>query len=237
MEVMKEHFSPAYLGPFHPSSLSWTESGYLLDKLPVSDIAAFTDGRPFELAETNPRVSVEWAGYPRTGRPGVAMAQPSQQTLARAETLFSSSHARSIIQVGDGRELTIANFRPVELAPETTVTASTIPSPPGCRRALLFLSESSSIVVADTIGNVLVQKSVRVGAIAVWDPKRIAIFAKSRTTPIRVIEIMLMPRHRAYPFRVAWTGLNDWPADPFHYTVGDIPASPPFETDLVRERP
>jgi len=48
--------------------------------------------------------------------------------------------------------------------------------------------------------------------------------------------MMLMPRYPLHPFRVAWAGLNDWPADPFHYTVRDMVAYPPFETDLVRER-
>jgi len=233
--VLRGH-SPSYAGPFHPASLSWSQDGYLLDKLLVSEVVALNCESQFQSAETNARVSPEWIGYPRAGRPGVALAEPSLEILSRAAKLFGSGHPRSILQVGESKDLTIVNFRPVEIPAGASVTASTIPSPPDCRRALLFVGESSSIVIADASGHVLVQKSVRAGAIAVWDPKRIAIFARARAEPIRVVEMMLMPRYPLHPFRVAWAGLNDWPADPFHYTVRDIVAYPPFETDLVRER-
>jgi len=231
-----EYKSGVYKGAIHPAHLSWAENGYLLDKIDPTETQKLAEGLTFQAADSNLRASPDWTGYPRAGRPGVEVAEPSARTLERAAWLFRAGHPQSVLHVGQEHELTIINFRPIRIAPGGDVSAGGPPALPGCRRALLFLSPSGFITVATLSGEALVKKSVRAGAIAVWDPARFAVHARAGAEPVIAAEIMAMPLYPTHPFRVAWVGLNEWPADPFQYPVADVLAFPPFETDLVRER-
>jgi hypothetical protein len=53
----------------------------------------------------------------------------------------------------------------------------------------------------------------------------------------RVIDLVLAPRLPEQPFRVLWPGLNNWPGDPFQYSVNGMRASPALPSQEVSLRP
>jgi hypothetical protein len=234
-EALKFH-SPAYQGPVHPEANDWADQGFVFDNLGGPAAAGLEADCSFEPVSGNEWASPDWVGYPRTGRPGGSVARPSEAMIEKAARLLCVGHGRTVLQAGDAKEFTVINFRPFEIDDGASVLVSSLPTPRGCRRALMFLGGAGSIQLIDNSGATAVERSVRAGSIVVYDPGRVNCRARAEGDAARFAEIMLIPRYPFQPFRVVAAGLNDWPADPFQYSVGGLTAYPPFETDLIRDR-
>ena len=227
--------APRFEGTRDLGLATWTGDGYALGDLGERAVAGFGDGLAFVEDPANPHAHPEWVGYPRAGRRGVAVAEPSAALLEAAARLFCVGMPRARLQVDEGKDLTIACFRPIRLAPGAATDAGVLPTPYGCRRAILCLDNAGSVITQATGGGEAVDHSARAGMLIVYDPARVRCRAAAGDAPARFVEMGLTPRYGGQPFRVAFTGLNDWPADPFSYRLEGVSAFPPFEQRRVND--
>jgi hypothetical protein len=165
-----------------------------------------------ESAAPNRHARPDWIGWPRSGRPGVAIAEPDEQTLDRAVKILAQDDARALLHAGADCELTIVGFRQGRLAPSAE---SIDAAPPGVRRAVFLLAA---------------HPPYEKGSLVVYDPSR---FRCDWSGEVDLIEFTLVPRLAGQPFRVVWSGLCDWPADPFQFSVAGMTAAPAFDADVV----
>jgi hypothetical protein len=208
-------------GPYRgadPHGTQWTEHGAVAGRQ-NPDVADDLD-RTFALQPDAPNrhARPDWAGWPRPGRPGAAVAEPDEQTLDRAVKIFAQDEARALLHAGADCELTIVGFRQIRVAPPIEPVDDV---PPGVRRAVLFLAPFSPY---------------EKGSLVVYDPSRFRFDGSAGDGELDLIEFTLVPRLAGQPFRVVWSGLCDWPADPFQFSVRGMTAAPAFDDDVVTVR-
>jgi hypothetical protein len=76
------------------------------------------------------------------------------------------------------------------------------------------------------------------GTMFVFDANRL----KHRAVPPRArerrsIDFVILPRMKSQSRRVLWSGTNNWPGDPFHFSVNGMLASPPCPGLLMEINP
>jgi hypothetical protein len=215
----------------------WTARGYAATQIDSGAAGRLRRNLAFTDAAANPQARTDWVGWPRHGRPGIALANPEQVDLQLAAELLSRDPARAILHAGAVEEFTVVSFRPlrVPMLSDSAIPASTLPSPPRTRRAVLHLAGEGSFEIRH--GEESTQRiEARPGTLVVYDPERVQCWFRPRGAALEVVEMMLIPRMAGHPFRVVWAGLNDWPADPFQYSVSGMSAFPRFAGNSVTER-
>jgi len=227
--------APLFAGGQDLGLETWSRDGWSLGDLSARAVEGFCDDLTFVDDPIHPNPHPEWVGYPRAGRAGVAMADPSPALLEAAARLFCVGMARSRLQVGEQKELTIGCFRPIRLAPGAATDAAAIQTPHRCRRAILCLEGAGAVMIEPVGGELSTRHEARPGMLLVYDPARVRCRTVAGAEPARFVEIGLMPRYAAHPFRVIYAGLKDWPADPFSYPLEGVSAFPPFEKRRVNE--
>jgi|GEM_PF-2521528 len=213
---------------------SWQTHGWTVGDLGGAGIA-LGDGLDFVDNPIHPDANPDWVCYPRAGRRDIAMAEPSAAQLEAAARLFCVGPPRARLQAGECVELTIVSYRPIRLNPGASADAGALPTPYGCRRAILCLDGAGSVVREALTGEVLEDQPARPGLFVVYDPNRVRCRAVAKGEAERFVEICLAPRFVGHPFRVVSAGLKDWPADPFCYRLDGVRAFPPIEGRQVRE--
>ncbi len=228
--------SPAYAGPGLALQPSWTESGYVMTSVDVDAITQASSQLDFKKASQNIRACPEWVGFPRAGRPDISIAEPTTDVLRAAAVLLEQPDAKAALQVNDDKDFTVISFRIVESPAFCSTTAAVLPSPVGCRRAVLFLEGKGEFILELISGGIAETVQAKPGALIVCDNTRTWCHVASGDNTTRFAEIALMPRYPTHPFRVLAAGLSEWPCDPFYYPVGNMIAFPPFDGDLVYEQ-
>jgi hypothetical protein len=234
-ELLKA-LAPDYEGAGHPDAAAWTDVGYVVGDIGTSALSRLAADLQFLAQPANKNARLDWVGYPRAGRPGLAIAEPPDAMIESAARLFCVGAARALLQVGEPKELTVLHFRPVEIAPSSTTRDSVLPTPYGCRRAILCLDRTGSVVQETLDGQPINEQQASAGKLVIYDPARIRCHAAAGNHAARIVEIGLAPRLPNHPFRVISAGLNDWPVDPFTYSVAGLRAFAPFKGDSVVER-
>ncbi len=234
-EQLKNH-APDFAGVGHPDTGAWSEHGYVVGDVAMSALSGPAADLTFEPGLANRHARLDWVGYPRAGRPGPAVAEPGEAMIEAAARLFCVGAARELLQVGQAKELTIQHFRPIELAAGETTRGSVLPTPYACRRAILCLDSAGRVVMEGLDGQPIAEQASSAGRLVVYDPFHIRCHAAAADQAARFVEIGLAPRLPNHPFRVVSAGLNDWPVDPFHYSVNGLKAFAPFKGDQVLER-
>jgi hypothetical protein len=224
-----------YAGDGHPAAGAWETTRYVVGDVGPG-LSRFAEDLQFLPQPANKNARQDWVGYPRAGRPGVSIAEPSDAMLEAAARLFCIGAPRALLQVGHAKTLTIVHLRPIELAPGAITRESILPTPYGCRRAILCLDAAGMVILETLDGQPLDEIQSSNGKLVVFDAVRIRGYAVAGGQAARFVEIGLAPALRGHPFRVVATGLNDWPVDPFHYSVAGLRAFAPFSGDFVIER-
>ncbi len=213
----------------------WQRDGAVKGRLDGEAVEAIRQQLIFDLSNGNRHARPDWVGQPRAGRANILLAEPSERLLGDAAGTLSQDDVGAILHAGSDRELTISCFRPIRYGPAAEDMA-TLPSPVRTRRAVIFLTKSDRLSVETLEGTAIATTAFEAGSILVYDPQRVRLRLEPGLDSVDLVEIALMPRHPEHPFRVIWAGLCDWPADPFNYSVSDMPAFPPFRHEIVRER-
>jgi len=217
-------------------SESWAEAGFAAGRVEPAAVGRWADQLHFVADPPNSFAHPHWVGYPRAGRPGMAVADLSPGLLEEAMAWLGSVEVRDLFQVGEDKDYGLIALRAIALPPNASADAATLPTPFESRRALLCLDDNGAIDAETVSGEAIGALDVGQGALVVYDPKRVRCRARAGEQPARFAEIGLIHRLANQPFRIMAPGLGDWPADPFHYTVKDLPAWPPFDRDLIHER-
>ena len=195
----------------------WAAHGFAAAHLDVSELAF-----SYAPADSNPLARPDWTGWPRSGRAHASLAEPGDDMLEKVHGLLAGAHA--VLHAGSARELTVASFRPVHVADTDPLLSAQVP--PGARRAVLQLSDEGRIGL-ETLAGEAVATASRAGTLVVYDPARL----RYRANGANVAEMVLLPRLPDQPFRVVWTGLCEWPADPYQFSVAGMKAVPAFKSD------
>ena len=195
----------------------WNTMGCAIAQMSLDAVGALVRGLTPQLDTANTFARLDWAGWPRAGRPGVHLSAPSLDTLSVAHDLLAGGDAQALLSAGATCAYTVVSWRVI------TAGAGPLPAlplPPVARRALLQLSDG-----AISLGDSVPLEGSAPGLLVVYDPAR----CRPRIgSSMQLIEMVLIPRLESQPFRLVWAGLCDLPCDPFHYSVDGMLAAPPF---------
>jgi hypothetical protein len=76
------------------------------------------------------------------------------------------------------------------------------------------------------------------GTMFIFDANRLKHRAvPPRSRECRSIDFVILPRMKSQPRRVLWSGINNWPGDPFHFSGNGMRASPPCPDLLMETNP
>ncbi|MYM67029.1 hypothetical protein GTP45_09335 [Pseudoduganella sp. FT55W] len=186
-------------------------------------------------AQLSPRM--DWSATPQGSRGALHSAQPSAEQLELAAQLLSQGIGQAVLHGAVDYAMTVSSFRPSFIAAGNgPLLLARATQADGVRKAVLRLGGEGTIGFASADGNVLHVMSAAPGALAVYDPAVAVCLLDPRAGDISLVEIALTPRGAGQPFRVVWSDLNEWPLDPFQYSVTGMIAHPPFDGEQVTIR-
>lgn len=210
----------------------WDFIGLVEGELNAATVTKLAEG----LTYAEPELLLErldWTDPVDGTRSGIAVAVPSLAQLELAAQLLGGGVGNDILHTDAHGELTVSSFRPVRVHAPTVY--SNPPAPMGARRAILHLKGQGTLVFSALNGETIAQIEPKTGTFIVYDPNRISC-CYIPGVDFEVVEIAAMPRIPRQPFRVIWSGLKDFPVDPFSYSLRKTLVYPPVEGDRVLER-
>ncbi|ELX09097.1 hypothetical protein Jab_2c11570 [Janthinobacterium sp. HH01] len=194
-----------------------------------------TSGSYRALPELAPRL--DWVSAPAAGRAALLTAQPSEEQLALAAKLLGQGVGQAVLHGDVDYAMTVSSFRPSRIAagsaPQVLAHAA---QSSGVRKAVLRLGGAGIIGFASIAGETVHVMGATPGTLAVYDPAATLCTVDPTLGDISLVEIALMPLAIGHPFRVVWSGLHEWPLDPFQYGVAGMAAAPPFDGQQVTVR-
>ena len=196
---------------------------------------------------SNRHARLDWAGNPVTPfSPLMRAAAPDQETL---DFLFATLYApelASVMRLCMGGDVWYANSRPFMSLPHGSEGAGPQAyhydgCPPHVIRAIIYLVDVDmengpfEYIAAD--GSTKYVTGPR-GTIFIFDANRLL----HRGSPPRnrhrqSIDFVILPRMKSQPRRLLWAGINNWPGDPFHFSINGMMASPPCNELILRINP
>lgn len=201
----------------------------------------------YQLTVANRHARLDWAGNGMTPYSlDIRSAEPTQALLDDVCAYFDSDRFNRFFQECFGCAVTFLNFRSFMSSPH--VTKGLGPQawhhdgcPPGVFRALVYLTD----VDADSgpFEYIDENKELRsvtgsAGTFLMFDANRLLHRGSPPKHKVRkVIDIVIAPRLADQPFRVLWSGMNNWPGDPFQYSVNGMKAGPMLTTNELSLKP
>ena len=201
----------------------------------------------YRLDLANRHARLDWAGnglapyndYIRT-------AEPSAEFLDEVRNHFSSERFTRFFHDCFGCLVTFLNFRPFMSLPHEDKGVGPQSwhedgCPPGVFRAVIYLTDvDADAGPFEYLDADKKRRSVTgpAGALLVFDANRLRHRGSPpKRTERKVLDIVIAPRADGQPFTVLWTGLNNWPGDPFQYSVSGMKASPPLTGSELSFKP
>ena len=216
---------------------TWNANGWAAGRLADEDVAILADHLAFNIVQGNPHARTDWGGWPLSGRQGIAMAEPDESALTLALKMLGQNEGRAILHTNSEHELTVISFRPVKFSSDNdSLSLCTLPLPPNGRRALLQLSKGNDILFESCDDQIHEVPDVGYASLVVYDPAHIRYRLLAGENEKIIIEMVLIPRLSQQPFRLVWAGLEEWPADPFQFSVLGMHALPSYTSDTFSAR-
>ncbi len=216
---------------FHDSGICRTT----VDAGLVEEIASQLD---FSLDVGNRHARVDWIGNTVTPfTKSIQAAEPSQAVLDSLYRLMYGAQLAPLMQQCMGGDVWYLSCRPLQSlvnhdegkGPQAFHTDH---SPPHVLRALLYLvdvdDDNGPFEYAASSGDTR-RVSGPKGTFFVFDANRLSHRAVPPRTRIRrSIDFVILPRTPSQPRCVMWSGMNNWPADPFQFSINKMRSSPSF---------
>jgi len=201
----------------------------------------------YRLDLANRHARLDWAGnglapyndYIRT-------AEPSAEFLDEIRNHFSSERFTRFFHDCFGCLVTFLNFRPFMSLPHEDKGVGPQSwhqdgCPPGVFRAVIYLTDvDADAGPFEYLDADKKRRSVTgpAGTLLVFDANRLLHRGSPpKRTERKVLDVVIAPRADGQPFTVLWTGLNNWPGDPFQYSVSGMKASPPLTGAEISFKP
>ena len=179
---------------------------------------------------------MDWVAAPAGVRAAILTAEPSAAQLAQAARLLEQASVQAILHADSGYAMTVSSFRPSLLERGAEVTLPQVCHADIVRKAIVRLRGTGRVLFSFTNGAPPQELSSVAGVLAVYDPGQVICTLDATDDDIEFIEMALIPRYQDQPLRVVWSGLNEWPLDPYHYDVTGMAASPAFDGDSMSLR-
>ena len=221
--------------------------GICRTKIPELVVDRLVAALEFESDVGNRHARVDWSGNPVVPFSTVMRAaMPDQSVLDLLyETLYAPEIA-SLMQRCMGRDVWYANSRPFQSLPHLEEgSGPQFPHHDGCPphvlRSIIYLvdvdEENGPFEYVDDSGTRHHVLGAR-GTLFIFDGNRLL----HRATPPRArerrsIDFVILPRLPSQPRRVMWAGINNWPGDPFHFSINGMRASPPCVEQIIATNP
>ena len=219
---------------------AWAKHGLVSVRADPAMCNALAQGLQFEPGGGHAHARPDWVGPSRVGWPLIDIAKPSSTALGSARHALSQASVSSVLHAGANSALTVCSFRPIrsEMPFSPPMAAQNLTIPEGVRCAVLHLAGAAQYLFE---AKTQPPQPIGVfegapGLLLVFDSRRVQYRVQAPTGPVDLLEIALCPCLIGQPFRVVWAGWNDWPADPFHFSVEGMLAEPPFKHSTFSAR-
>lgn len=232
---------------FREAAEAFTRSGVCAVKVPEEFVSKLTAGLKFDQGIGNRHVDIDWMGNSaKAFSPHMVSATPSEEQLKSVYDLFFEQGYAGLFQAALGKDVHIINCRPLQSIPHEGQGVGPQSyhhdgCPPGLYRALIYLTDvdedTGAFEYQDANGKP-VKAIGPAGTMLFFDANRLL----HRGSPPRkgkrqVIDLCVTVRPERMPPRVMWAGMNNWPKDPFNYSVRNMRAWPPLKTDRIVMHP
>ena len=163
---------------------------------------------------------------------GTLVRQPTPAALEGLNGLLANDPVRAFFRRALGSDAICVSCRAVDhSAVEATARARDdhVAPPPSLFRAILLLDGAGPIrIVARETGEVV---ACQQGAMAVYRPYHVKL--EFPEGALRVLDLVFVPRLAGQPAMTIAAGLNDWPADPFHFSLAGLDVFPAQKKPVV----
>jgi hypothetical protein len=201
----------------------------------------------YELDVGNRHARLDWAGNSVTPFSSFVRASaPDQDTLDFVFQTVYAPEIDSIMRLCMGGEIWYANCRPFMSLPHDSEGAGPQSfhhdgCPPHVLRAIIYLVDVDKdngpfeYVATDGTNQLVVGPR---GTMFIFDANRLL----HRASPPRAryrqsVDFVILPRMKSQPRRMLWAGNNNWPGDPFHFSINGMRTSPASAETILRVNP
>jgi hypothetical protein len=213
---------------------NWLDNGWLTGVFDYSLIEKIQSLLIYDKPSINTFAHPDWVGSSRHNREGIIFAEPNSQVLEVFLNILQTPIAQNMIHAGLNKSLTVISCRPIKIT--KTVFGSNLIAPKNSRRAIVVLEGAGMISLKHIESQNNQDINVSIGSLIVFDPTRWICQYTPELDSLYLAELCLIPRLPNHPFRMLWIGGNDWPADPFCYSLTGSISFPPFLSEKVHER-
>jgi hypothetical protein len=212
----------------------YRETGALELRIDPKQVLRMGESPRFEPQTGNRHARMCWSGSFAPAPDAPALASPRPGDLDLLHNVIAD--VLPLIETCLDYQATVYACHPLSVtAVNGRVALVPAIAPPRSAIALLFLDGDSKPCLAFG-GAVPRSIAPQPGLLVLADPARTTVSLEATTTALRVIRLCLGPRHPNEPFRVVWSGLNEWPKDPFQYSVRGCLASPAYAAEDISYR-
>jgi hypothetical protein len=232
---------------FEALAKTFHQTGICRLQLPTATAEALKVQMNFSQDVGNRHARMDWVG--NTVKPfsdQMLASEPTQESLDVLYQTLYGPRVAPLMQRCMGGDVWYVNCRPLKSLPHTGEGSGpqafhTDGAPPHVLRALLYLvdvdDENGPFEYVGPSGNperVIGPK----GTFFIFDANRLLHHAVPPRSRLREsIDFVILPRTKSQPRIVLWAGLNNWPSDPFHFSVNNMRASPPLTGKFIETNP
>ncbi|MGA9602225.1 MAG: hypothetical protein WBS22_18600 [Methylocystis sp.] len=223
------------------------DTGICRTAIPPEAAAKLAESFQYELDVGNRHARLDWHGSAVTPSTSLMRAAaPDQDTLDLIFQTLYAPEIDSVMRLCMGGDVWYANCRPLMSLPHAHGGGGAQAfhhdmCPPHVLRAIIYLVDVDKdngpfeYVAADGTNHLVTGPR---GTLFIFDANRLW----HRGSPPRAryrqsIDFMILPRMKSQPRRVLWAGVNNWPGDPFHFSINGMRTSPASAEAVLRVNP
>jgi hypothetical protein len=214
----------------------WVSRGLLVDCASKRAARRLRSALEYQEDAANRHIRLDWnGGGLEPGPVHLRAATPSRQMLEDVYALLYSDPLLTLLQNCNGADFAAASARFFRYEPHAGEGAACESFhrddfPPGVIRCCMYLTdvegESTAFEYLDFAGQPQ-RITGLAGTVIIFDGARLEHrWASSPSRGLEVLDLALIPRHKTLPRCVIWSGMNNWPVDPFNFSMDGFVAYP-----------
>jgi len=216
----------------------WDSNGYAAAQLECPELPALSMECQATSMQAEPSAAqLDWVRAPQPAGDDWRQVDLSDTQLVGALKLLEQDDASQILHAGSKVDLTATGCKLLLLSPTCSLGAlAWLQEPLPVRKALLCIGGAGEWVLEDRENRAVHRMAAVPGTLVVHDPHRLRCKLTAGQQALGVLDLSLIPRHLGHPFRLIASGFNEWPIDPFQYSVQGMRSMPPVQGDYMLVR-